>query len=94
VTILQLKPGTSWSETYARCVSVAPEAFEPDRILNLIGGDWVRIGRPGDHVTPVDGSPIQGLPRVDHPTAVRAVEEAHRAHKAWTEVDLDDRREE
>ncbi len=26
---LQVKPGTSWAETYARCVSVAPEAFPP-----------------------------------------------------------------
>ena len=40
MTSYHLKPGTSWAETYARCVSVAPEAFEPDRILNLIGGEW------------------------------------------------------
>ena len=46
MTSYQLKPGTSWAETYARCVTVAPEAFEPDRILNLIGDDWVRVGRP------------------------------------------------
>ena len=29
---LMLKPGTSWWETYARCVSVAPEAFDSDRL--------------------------------------------------------------
>ena len=33
---LVLKAGTSWAETYAQCVSVAPEAFDPDRIRNLI----------------------------------------------------------
>ena len=81
---LQLKPGTSWSETYARCVSVAPEAFEPDRILNLIGGEWARVGRPGDHVTPVDGSPIQGPPRVDRATAEQAVRDARQARSTWT----------
>ena len=40
VTNLQLKPGCSWAETYARCVSVAPEAFESDRIRNLLHGKW------------------------------------------------------
>jgi len=93
VTSYHLKPGTSWAETYARCVSVAPEAFEPDRILNLIGGDWARVGRPGDHVTPVDGSPIQGPPRVDRATAEQAVRDARQAHDDWSKVDLDERRE-
>ena len=93
MTSYHLKPGTSWAETYARCVSVAPEAFEPDRILNLIGDEWVRAGRPGDHVTPVDGSPIQGPPRVDRATAQRAVEDARTSHEAWSKVDLDERRE-
>jgi len=72
---------------------VAPEAFEPDRILNLIGGDWARVGRPGDHVTPVDGSPIQGPPRVDRATAEQAVRDARQAHDDWSKVDLDERRE-
>ena len=90
---MHLKPGRSWAETYARCVSAAPEAFEPDRILNLVGGEWQRIGRPGDHVTPVDGSPIQGPPRVDHGTAFSAVEEARRQHEAWGRVGLEERRE-
>ncbi len=90
---MHLKPGTSWAETYARCLSAAPEAFEADRILNLVGGEWQRIGRPGDHVTPVDGSPIQGPPRVDHGTAFSAVEEARRQHEAWGGVGLEERRE-
>ena len=44
VANLQLKPGTTWSETYARCVAEAPEAFEPDRLLNLIRGESVGLG--------------------------------------------------
>ena len=90
---MQLKPGTSWAETYARCESVAPEAFDSDRILNLVGGDWQPVGRPGDHVTPVDGSPIHGPPKVGHPTAVAAVEDARRQHAAWGKVDLEERRD-
>jgi acyl-CoA reductase-like NAD-dependent aldehyde dehydrogenase len=90
---LQLKPGTSWSETYARCVAEAPEAFEPDRLLNLFDGRWQRIGRPGYHVNPVDGTPIQGPPQVDRSTAAAAVDAAGRQHAEWSKVELDERKE-
>ena len=90
---LQLKPGTSWSETYAQCVAQAPEAFESDRLLNLIDGQWQRVGRPGDHVTPVDGTPIQGPPQIDRPVAEAAVEAAVRQHAEWAKVELDERKE-
>src|SRR3954471_9447231 len=89
---LQLKPGTSWAEVYDRARGAAPEAFEADRILNLVGGEWRRIGTPGEHVTPVDGTPIQGPPRVSHDDAVTAVAQAAGEHKAWAEVDLDERK--
>src|SRR5689334_21588141 len=89
---LQLKPGTSWADVYARARAAAPEAFDEDRILNLIGGEWKRIGTPGEHVTPVDGTPIQGPPRIDHDDAVTAVAQAAGEHKAWGEVDLDERK--
>jgi len=89
---LQPKPGASWSETYRRCAQIAPEAFDSDRLLNLIGGEWRRVGRPGDHVTPVDGSPIPGPPQIDVDQAAAAVADAAVDHKAWSEVDLDERR--
>ncbi len=89
---LSLKPGTSWADVYARAQAIAPEAFDNDRILNLIGGEWKRIGSPGEHVTPVDGSPIQGPPRIDHDDAVAAVVQAANEHKPWGAVDLDERK--
>jgi acyl-CoA reductase-like NAD-dependent aldehyde dehydrogenase len=89
---LQLKPGTSWWETYARCVQAAPEAFDSDRILNLVGGQWRRVGIPGDHVNPVDGSPIPGPPRIDFEQALAAVAHSLEEHKRWGDVDLDERR--
>ncbi len=89
---LQLKAGTSWLETYARCVAAAPEAFDTDRLRNLVGGEWRRVGSPGRHVSPLDGSQIQGPPRVDHQTAADAVASAVVEHAAWTRVDLDERR--
>ena len=90
---LVLKDGTSWAETYRRCMQVAPEAFDSDRIRNLIAGEWVRSGTPGDHRTPVDGTEIEGPPRIDHPEAERAVDGAVRMHHEWAKVGLDERRE-
>ena len=49
-------------------------------------------GIPGDHVTPVDGSPIPGPPRVDYDEAVAAVAHACTEHAEWAKVDLDERR--
>ena len=89
---LSLKPGTSWDDVYARARSAAPEAFDADRLLNLAGGQWQRSGTPGEHITPVDGTPIQGPPRIDHDDAVTAVAQAALEHKQWGGVDLDERR--
>jgi acyl-CoA reductase-like NAD-dependent aldehyde dehydrogenase len=89
---LQLKPGTSWDDAYRRAQSAAPEAFDADRIRNLIGGEWQRLGDVGTHSTPVDGSSIQGPPRIDHDQAVVAISQAADEHKAWGGVELDERR--
>ena len=89
---LSLKPGTSWNDVYAMARAAAPEAFDADRILNLAGGEWRRSGTPGQHVTPVDGTPIQGPPRIDHDDAVAAVVHAADEHKVWGAVDLDERK--
>ncbi|MGI8493525.1 MAG: aldehyde dehydrogenase family protein [Acidimicrobiales bacterium] len=90
---LMLKPGTSWWETYTRCVKVAPEAFDSDRLRNLIRGEWRRVGTPGDHVSPVDGSPIPGPPRVDYDEAVATVAHACTEHDEWAKVPLHERQE-
>ena len=90
---LVLKDGTSWAETYRRCMQAAPEAFDPDRIRNLIAGEWTRAGAPGEHSTPVDGTEIEGPPRIDHPAAEAAVEGAVRQHHEWGRVGLDERRD-
>jgi len=89
---LQIKLGTTWDEVYARARAAAPEAFDADRILNLTGGDWQRSGTPGQHVTPVDGTPIQGPPRLDRDEAEAAVAHAAREHKAWGQVGLEERK--
>ena len=89
---LQVKPGTSWHEVYAAAQAAAPEAFDGDRLRNLIDGEWRRTGVSGDHLSPLDGTPIIGPPRVGYDEAVAAVASAAGAHKRWADVDLDERR--
>jgi acyl-CoA reductase-like NAD-dependent aldehyde dehydrogenase len=89
---MQLAPGTSWAETFERARAAAPEAFTSDRILNLIGGQWVENGVTGEHVTPVDGTQIPGPPRIDHRAAECAVAGAVAEHQVWARTDLDERR--
>ena len=89
---LQLKPGTSWDDTYARCLAAAPEAFTPDRLLNLVRGDWHAVGTPGEHTTPLDGTPIPGPPRIDIAEAGAAVDFAVAQHGTWSRTPLDERR--
>ena len=89
---LQLKTGTSWDDVWRRCREAAPEAFGADRILNLHEGEWQPTGTPGDHVTPVDGSPLPGPPRLTADQARAAVAHAARQHADFARVDLDERR--
>ena len=75
---LHVKKGTDWKSVYAQARSLAPEAFEADRINNLIMGEWASVGTPSTHVNPVDQMPIEGPPKIDHQTAIDAVAAALR----------------
>jgi acyl-CoA reductase-like NAD-dependent aldehyde dehydrogenase len=88
---LILKPGTSWSDTYARCVAIAPEAFDEDRVRNLWGGQWHRDGAPLSATSPIDGTAIAGPPMLSADTAEEAVRAAMIEHRAWREVPLPER---
>jgi acyl-CoA reductase-like NAD-dependent aldehyde dehydrogenase len=87
-----LKPGTSWADAYARCVETAPEAFAPDRVANYWGASWRHDGQPSSATSPVDGTAIQGPPRLDAATAEAAVHAAVDAHRAWREIPLAERK--
>ena len=88
----QVQKGGRWEDAYARCRSVAPEAFEPDRVSNLWNGDWQRAGDPTEATSPVDGGPIPGPPMLQLGQALEAVAAAKAEHQQWTNVDLDERR--
>jgi acyl-CoA reductase-like NAD-dependent aldehyde dehydrogenase len=89
---MQLAAGHAWSDTFARARQAAPEAFDADRLLNLLDGEWVAVGETSWHTTPVDGGQILGPPRIGHDDAVRAVAGAVREHAEWSRVDLDERK--
>ncbi|MDX3416130.1 aldehyde dehydrogenase family protein [Streptomyces sp. MD20-1-1] len=89
---LTLKSGTSWEDAWQRCLTVAPEAFRDDRVLNLWNAAWQTDGRALPAVSPVDGTPVAGPPRLDRATARQAVRAALDQHRAWRHVPLPERR--
>jgi acyl-CoA reductase-like NAD-dependent aldehyde dehydrogenase len=84
--------GARWEDAYARCCSVAPEAFEPNRVRNLWNGAWQLAGTSVEATSPVDGRPIAGPPMLQLGQALEAVAAANAEHQQWTKVNLDERR--
>ncbi|MFG3259893.1 aldehyde dehydrogenase family protein [Streptomyces sp. NPDC048172] len=96
---LTLKPGTAWSDAWARARAAVPEAVTDggpgDRVpraRNRWADAWHTDGEPLPATTPVDGTPIAGPPRLDAATAHGAVRAALDAHRAWRHVPLPERR--
>ncbi|MEU2165644.1 aldehyde dehydrogenase family protein [Streptomyces chengbuensis] len=89
---LTLKPGTSWADAWQCCLTVAPEAFRDDRVLNLWDGRWQADGRALPATSPVDGGPIAGPPRLAADAAHQAVRASLDQHRAWRHVALPERR--
>ena len=88
----QVWADAGWEQVYARCRSVAPEAFEPDRVRNLWDGQWRLAGTPAQATSPVDGSPIMGPPMLQLGQGLEAVAAAAAQHQQWVRVDLEERR--
>ncbi|MFK3979359.1 aldehyde dehydrogenase family protein [Micromonospora sp. NPDC050397] len=85
---LILKPGTAWSDVYARCREVAPEAFHDGRLCNYWDGRWQPDGSPTPATSPVDGTAIAGPPRVTGQTATAAVRASLDTHRVWSRLPL------
>lgn len=63
-----------------RARGLAPEAFLGDRLRNLYAGSWQDAGTPAGLVSPVDGSVLAEMGKVDQGTAHAAVAAAAEAH--------------
>ena len=86
-----IKPGTTWSETWDRARSAAPEAFDADRARNLVAGEWVASGTVEPHTVAIDGSTIPGPALISTDEAEAAVAAVVRDHAEWSATDLDER---
>src|SRR5918998_815484 len=71
---MQLASGTDWQTILTRATEVAPEAFDGDVLRNLIQGQWRAEGRPSPMVTPVDGTILGKLSRLDFADVDRALD--------------------
>jgi acyl-CoA reductase-like NAD-dependent aldehyde dehydrogenase len=89
---LRLAPGTTWTDVLARAVATAPEAFVDGRPRNLMDGRWHTVGSPTPVRTPVDGTVLSDLARVDADVATHAVRAAHAGHRDWAETPLAERK--
>jgi acyl-CoA reductase-like NAD-dependent aldehyde dehydrogenase len=89
---LRLASGTSWTETLERATAAAPEALAPDLLRNLVAGDWSGAGNRALLRTPVDGTHLTHLARLDAGTARRAVRHAADEHAAWSATALAERK--
>jgi len=89
---LRIATGTAWADVLERAVTATPEAFSGGRLRNLVGGDWTDTGTPAALTTPIDGSTLTTLARVDQPTARTAVRHAATAHATWANTPLAERK--
>jgi acyl-CoA reductase-like NAD-dependent aldehyde dehydrogenase len=92
MSTLALAPGTAWTEVLARAIAATPEAFEGDRPRNLIDGEWRSVGTGAPVRTPVDGTILTELLRVDGDSARQAVQASALRHREWAATPLSQRK--
>jgi acyl-CoA reductase-like NAD-dependent aldehyde dehydrogenase len=90
---LRLAPGTAWVDTLGRAIEAAPGAFSDNRLHNLVEGEWRDTGTPSPLRTPVDGTLLGYLPRLDAEAAKLAVLASAAEHRTWAATPLAERRE-
>lgn len=82
----------TWAAVQGRARALVSEAFADHGPANLVDGQWRAVGQPFDQISPVDGSVLGTMLKVDAETATDAVQRAAQTHRAWADVDLDERR--
>lgn len=89
---LHLPGHVTWSAVEGRVRGLVGEAFAEHGPANLIAGEWTAVGEPFEQVSPVDGSVLGTMLKVDAQTATDAVQRAAQEHRSWADVDLDERK--
>ncbi len=88
---LHVPDHASFTAVLGRAAQRAPEAFADGVLRNLYGGGWHEVGDPASLVSPVDGTSVTSLAKVDAPTAQQAVHAAAEAHVDWSRIPLAER---
>ena len=88
---LHVPDHASFTAVLGRAAQRTPEAFADGVLRNLYGGGWHEMGDPAPLVSPVDGTSVTSLAKVDAPTAQQAVHAAAEAHIDWSTIPLAER---
>ena len=89
---LHVPDSVTWSAVTGRVRDLVGEAFAGDGPANLVDGEWQAVGTPTEQTSPVDGSSLGTMLKVDSATATDAVQRAAATHRSWGDVELDERR--
>ncbi|GII20448.1 aldehyde dehydrogenase family protein [Planosporangium mesophilum] len=89
---LRIANGTAWADVLDRAITTTPEAFAYGRLRNLISGQWTDTGTRAALTTPVDGTVLTSVGRIDAPTALAAVRSAAAEHATWAATPLAERK--
>jgi acyl-CoA reductase-like NAD-dependent aldehyde dehydrogenase len=89
---LRIANGTGWTDVLDRAITATPEAFADGRLRNLISGAWTDTGTPAPLTTPIDGTVLTHLGRVDASTALTAVRSSAAEHTTWARTPLAERK--
>ena len=82
----------SYTTVLEQAAALAPTAFGDGVLHNLYGGSWHEVGEPAPLTTPVDGTSVVSLAKVDGATAGAAVAAAADAHREWSKTSLAERK--
>ncbi len=82
----------TWDAVLTASTTLAPSAFDGDRLRNLHEGRWQPTGSPTELISPVDGTVLAQLPKLDSQVALSAVHAAALEHEEWGRVALADRK--
>jgi acyl-CoA reductase-like NAD-dependent aldehyde dehydrogenase len=81
-----------WADVLRRVGSTAPEAFDGGRLRNLHGGRFTDLGVASPLVSPVDGTELAHLSKLDVVQATAAVAASAQEHERWGQVGLAERK--
>ncbi|HSV67146.1 MAG TPA: aldehyde dehydrogenase family protein [Mycobacteriales bacterium] len=89
---LRIADGARWHDVLSSAQALTPEAFDGDRLRNLVGGRWRAVGRDRDLTTPVDGTTLATQLMLSTAQAGEAVRHSAGEHAEWREQPLAERK--